>query len=189
MQAAQPRELGVLQARGSCAAHAPARRASASSGSRPCSTACPAHCPAAAARPHAAACRPRVVRIGQPDRLHRPEAQRLAAALGHHLDRQAAVEVGRGLLPLLERGLLARQQRVDERLVLRPAHRTVEVVGARAARPRLVVARLLPGDARSRSSPRARSARWHRRTRAHLRRSAAGWQPPALARSAARWRR
>ena len=32
-------------------------------------------------------------RIGQPDRLHRPERQRLLAALGHHLDRQAALEV------------------------------------------------------------------------------------------------
>ena len=35
------------------------------------------------------------VRVGQADRLHRAEAQGLAAALGHHLDRQAALEVGR----------------------------------------------------------------------------------------------
>ena len=37
----------------------------------------------------------RIVRVGQADRLHRPVAQGLAAALGHHLDRQAAVEIGR----------------------------------------------------------------------------------------------
>ena len=44
----------------------------------------------------------RPVRIGEPDRLHRPPAQRVATALRHHLDRQAAVEIG-GLLPVVER--------------------------------------------------------------------------------------
>ena len=60
----------------------------------------------------------RIVRIGEPDRLHRPVAQRLAAALGHHLDRQAAVEIGRVGLPVLEVDLLAGEQRVDEGVVL-----------------------------------------------------------------------
>ena len=44
--------------------------------------------------------------------------QRLAAALGHHLDRQAAVEIGRVGLPVLEVDLFAGKQRVDERVVL-----------------------------------------------------------------------
>ena len=51
----------------------------------------------------------RVVRIGQPDRLHRPVPQRLVAALGHHFDRQAAVEIGRAGFPILEIHLLAGQ--------------------------------------------------------------------------------
>jgi hypothetical protein len=55
----------------------------------------------------------------QADRLHRPEAQGLRPALGHHLDRQAALEIGRVRLPLLELGLLAGEQRRDEGLVLR----------------------------------------------------------------------
>ena len=54
------------------------------------------------------------------------------------------------MLPLLEFGLLAREQSGDERLVLRLVHRTVEVIGAVAsldiAGTDLVVARLLPGD-------------------------------------------
>jgi hypothetical protein len=52
---------------------APARRASAWSGSRPCSTACRAHCPGAAGRRHRASARS--VIVGQADRLHRPVAQ------------------------------------------------------------------------------------------------------------------
>ena len=50
VQPAEPRELGVRRGPGSCGRCAPARRASAWSGSRPCSTACRAHCPGAAAR-------------------------------------------------------------------------------------------------------------------------------------------
>ena len=84
------------------------------------------------------------MRIGQPDRLHRPVAQRLVAALGHHLDRQAAVEIGRVGLPILEIDLLAGQQRRDEGVVLLLRHRAVDVVGAGAAGPDLVVARLEP---------------------------------------------
>ena len=88
----------------------------------------------------------RLMGVGQADRLHRPVAQGLAAALGHHLDRQAAVEIGRAL-ELAELGLLRREQRVDEGLVLVAAHRAVDVGrGALAARALLVVARLHPGD-------------------------------------------
>ena len=87
----------------------------------------------------------RLVRIGEPDRLHRPVAQRLAAALGHHLDRQAAVEIG-DLLPVVMLVRLAGEERVDEGVVLRLVHRAVDVVGAGAAGAGLVVARLEPGD-------------------------------------------
>jgi hypothetical protein len=59
----------------------------------------------------------RVARIGQADGLHRAVAQGLAAALGHHLDGQAAVEIG-DVLPVLELGLGAVDQGVDEGLVL-----------------------------------------------------------------------
>src|SRR3984957_18517911 len=38
-----------------------------------------------------------VIRVGQPDRLHRSIAQGLAPAFGHDFDRQAAVEIGRAL--------------------------------------------------------------------------------------------
>src|SRR3546814_6998767 len=49
-------------------------------------------------------------RVGQADRLHRPEGERAGPALCHHLDRQAALEIGRVLLPLLELGLFGGQQ-------------------------------------------------------------------------------
>src|SRR5205085_10283787 len=55
----------------------------------------------------------RIMRVGEPYRLHWPVTQRLAAALGHDLDRQAAVEIGRVGFPLLEVGLLTRDQGVD----------------------------------------------------------------------------
>ena len=87
-------------------------------------------------------------RIVEPYRFHRPKAQRVATALGHHLDRQAAVEVGRRGFPFLERRLVAGEQRIDEGVVLFARHRAVEIVGAGAGRPRLVVARLEPGDGR-----------------------------------------
>ena len=72
-------------------------------------------------------------------------AQRFAAALGHHLDRQAAIEIGRVALPLLECGLLARQQGFDEGVILRLGQRAVDVIGAGAAGAGLVIARLEPG--------------------------------------------
>ena len=84
------------------------------------------------------------VRVGQADRLQRAEAQGLAAALGHHLDRQAALEVGGVLLPVLELGLVGREQRVDEGLVLVAVQRAVQVGGALGLRFALVVARLEP---------------------------------------------
>ena len=88
----------------------------------------------------------RIVRIGEAERLHRPVAQRFRPALRHHLDRQAAVEIGRDGFPLVERGLVAGDQRVDEALILLARHRAIDVVGARAAGAGLVVARLEPGD-------------------------------------------
>ena len=84
-------------------------------------------------------------RVGQPERLHRPVAQRFAPALGHHFDRQAAVEIGGRGFPIVERGLVAGEQRVDEGVILRARERTIDVVGARAAGAGLVVARLKPG--------------------------------------------
>src|SRR5512135_3446963 len=63
------------------------------------------------------------------------------AARGHNLDRQTTLEVGRLPLPILERRLLRRQQRIDERVVLASGERAVDVVAAFA----LVVARLEPG--------------------------------------------
>ena len=75
-----------------------------------------------------------------------PWRKRLAPALGHHLDRQAAVEIGRAL-PFVERDLVAGDQRVDEGVVLLARERAVDVVGAGAAGTFLVVARLEPGDA------------------------------------------
>ena len=60
----------------------------------------------------------RIMRVGEPERLHRPVAQGLAAALGHDFDRQAAVEIGRAL-EFAELGLFRLKKRVDEGLVLR----------------------------------------------------------------------
>ena len=87
----------------------------------------------------------RVARIGEPDRLHRPVAQRFAAALGHHLDRQAAVEIG-DPLPVVVLVRLAGKKRIDEGVVFGLVHGAVDVVGAAAAGAGLVVARLEPGD-------------------------------------------
>ncbi|MNJ64501.1 hypothetical protein D3C77_604550 [compost metagenome] len=81
----------------------------------------------------------RVVLVGQADGLHRAVTQGLAAALGHDLDRQAAVEIG-DVLPLLEVGLGTVQQGVDEGLVLGLVHRAVDVGRLVAAGAFLVVA-------------------------------------------------
>ena len=84
-----------------------------------------------------------IMGVGEAERLHRPMAQGLAAALGHHFDRQAAVEIGRAL-EFAKLGLLRREKRVDEGLVLVAGHRAVDVSLGAAARPFLVVARLHP---------------------------------------------
>ena len=57
-------------------------------------------------------------RIVEADRLHRAVAQGVEPARRHHLDRHAAFEVGRVLLPLLELGLLALVQCGDEGVIL-----------------------------------------------------------------------
>ena len=72
-------------------------------------------------------------------------AQGFRPAFGHHLNRQAAVEIGRAF-PFLELGLVTRNQRLDESLVLLLGHRAVDIVLAIAARSNLVVARLEPAD-------------------------------------------
>ena len=87
-----------------------------------------------------------LVRVGEPERLHRPVAQRLAPALRHHLDRQTAIEIGRARFPLVERGLVAGEQCVDEGVVLFARERAIDVVGAGATGTSLVVARLKPRD-------------------------------------------
>ena len=58
------------------------------------------------------------MRVGETDRLHRSVAERVGAALGHHLDGQAALEIGCGRFELFEGGLLGGKQRRDESVVL-----------------------------------------------------------------------
>src|SRR5215208_4468110 len=67
-------------------------------------------------------------RIVESDALHRAEAQRLDAAIRHHLDRHAALEIRRVLLPVLELGLLAVAKRLNECFVLIPVERAIDVV-------------------------------------------------------------
>src|ERR1700678_1464454 len=74
-------------------------------------------------------------------------AQRLLAALGHHLDRQAPVEIGRYRLKFVECDLVAGEERGDETFVFRTLHRTIDVVGARPGRSGFVIARLEPRNA------------------------------------------
>ena len=85
-------------------------------------------------------------RIVEADGLHRSEAERVVAALGHDFDRQAPFEVWRRGFPILEDGFFAGEQRIDEVVVFRLRHRAVEIVGARASRPGFVIARLAPDD-------------------------------------------
>ena len=103
----------------------------------------------------------RPVGRGEPDRLHRAEAQRVDAAPRHLLDRQAALEVER-LLEVVQRQHLGGDERGDERLVLlaRRAARS----GSRRRRP----CRSARPKTRRREverSRRRRSARWRRRSR------------------------
>ena len=102
-------------------------------------------------------------RVVQADRLHRAEPQRLAAALRHLLDRQAALEV-RHLVELVAVKLVGGRQRVDERFVLFARQRRVEVVVAVALAParlgveHVVIERLGADDRRNRIVERQRVA-------------------------------
>ena len=80
--------------------------------------------------------------IGEADRLHRAEAQRFRASDCHHLDRHTALEIGSGLLPLVEIHFFRRQQAHDKGVVLTFIHRAIYVIGAIA----FIVAALEPGD-------------------------------------------
>ena len=84
--------------------------------------------------------------IGQPDRLHWPETQRLTPTRGHHLYRHATIKIGSVLLPFLERHRLAGKQRVNKPLILVARHRAVDIVLAITTIRRFVVARLEPGN-------------------------------------------
>jgi len=86
------------------------------------------------------------VRVGEADGFHRTEAQCFGTARGHYLDRHAAFEIGRVLFPLLEIGLFALEQSLDEGVILFAVHRAVDIILAVAFRPDLVPARLHPGD-------------------------------------------
>jgi len=133
MQAAEPGEFRLRKPGDGAKTRAAARHASAWSGNRPCCRACRACCPGAAARWH------RLFTVGScglvsPTGFHRPIAQGFRGPrLGHHLDRQAAIEIGRIGFPLLEVGLLAGNQRVDETVILLFGQGTIDVVGAGTA--------------------------------------------------------
>ena len=66
-------------------------------------------------------------RIDEPHRLHRPEAQRVDAAMRHHLDRQAAFEEFL-FVEIVDRRRLRVHERVVEALVFLARHRTVQVI-------------------------------------------------------------
>ncbi len=81
----------------------------------------------------------RIVRIGETDGFHRAVAQRLCAALRHHLDGEAAVEVRRAF-PFLEARLVAGEHGREEAEVLVSIERAIDVVRPRPAGTGLVVA-------------------------------------------------
>ena len=85
------------------------------------------------------------MRIGQADRFERAMAQSFRLARGHHLDRHAALEIGRVLFPILELDFVAGQQGLDEGGVLRLIQGAIDVTGAVAIGVGLVIARLKPG--------------------------------------------
>ena len=82
----------------------------------------------------------RGVRVGQAHGFHRAEKQRIAAAFGHHLNRQAAVEIS-AFFKIVKFRFFGRQQRIDKSIILRLGQRTVDVVKLIA----LVITRLIPG--------------------------------------------
>ena len=53
----------------------------------------------------------RLVRVGKPKWFHRSMPQRLRTALGHYLDRQAAIEIGCARLPFVKTCFVAGEQR------------------------------------------------------------------------------
>ena len=71
--------------------------------------------------------RPARSRIGEADRLHGPESQRVQAAVRHHFDRQAALEELL-LVEVVDRRRLGVDQRVVEALVLLARQRAVQIV-------------------------------------------------------------
>ena len=78
-------------------------------------------------------------RIDQADRLHRPESQRLTAAMRHHLDRQAALEEF-FLVEVVDRRRLGRDERIVEALVVVARQRAIQIVAlaiVHAARQRV----------------------------------------------------
>src|ERR1051326_9095379 len=79
-------------------------------------------------------------RVAKSDRLHRPEAQRVAPAPREFFERQTRLEPAR-LLEALQGHALRRDERVVEARVLLLVHRAVEVVVAS-----LAVARRAEGD-------------------------------------------
>ncbi len=87
----------------------------------------------------------RIMGVGKAHRLHRPMTQGFRPAFSHHLDRQAAVEIGCSF-PFLEVGLVAFDQCGHERLILLLVHGAVDVVFSGAAGANLVIARLEPAD-------------------------------------------
>ena len=77
---------------------------------------------------HARIRAPAGARIGQPHRLHRAEAQRVAAAPRDLLDRQAGFEVAGVVLGDVGGDAGGGQQFVDEALVLLAVERAIEIV-------------------------------------------------------------
>ena len=129
----------------------------------------------------------RPVRVGQPHRLHRAEAQRLAPAFGHHLDRQAAVEIA-CRLAFVELGLVGGEKRVDEGLVLRrgPSGSSCRRSVPRPSRPCRSATASRPRTCRR--FRHRRWGRWRRRRPAPRPPSRRGCCRPARPRSADRWR-
>ena len=73
-------------------------------------------------------------RIGESHRLHRPEPQRVAAAVRHHLDRKAALEELL-LLEILHRRRLRVNQRVIEARVFLRVHRAIQIISLPIVHP------------------------------------------------------
>ena len=82
------------------------------------------------------------LRIDEADGLHRPEAERVDAAMRHHFNRQTSFEES-FLVEVVDRRRLGMDERVVEALVLVAGERTIQVV-ARA----IVHAARCPGAAR-----------------------------------------